>query len=369
MSVDEFCVPAEWEPHAACVMAWPYRHDYWPEKARPAQTAFQTVIRAICRSEKVILAVHPTQVTYCEMLMREEVKEGMVEIWEVPYDDAWTRDIAPTYVVGCDGREIRGIDWTFNSWGGLHHSYKLDVEFARALCTRQDVVAYSTDLICEGGALAFDGEGTLVTTESVLLSKSRNGPKLTKQDVESTLLRLLGCKKLIWLPEGVYGDETGGHIDNLMAFVGPAEVVLCWTDDETDPQYAISRRAEQVLERSTDAKGRPFKIHHLHQPNPFVIVCIYKRGVLTSQHIMEQKWFENGKAKRVPASYVNFYIANKSVVVPQFNQPEWDLLAWTLLEKLFPGREIMGVDARPILMGGGAIHCITQQVPRTVTNQ
>ena len=369
MSVEEFCVPAEWEPHAACIIGWPYRYDYWPERARPAQAAFQAVIRAISRSEKVILVVHPTQVTYCEMLMSEEVKEGMVEIWEVPYDDAWTRDIAPTYVVSSDRRELRGVDWTFNSWGGLHHSYELDVKFARALCERQDVVSCSTDLICEGGSLAFDGEGTLVTTESVLLSKSRNGPKMSKQAVEAVLLQMLGCQKLIWLPEGVYGDETCGHIDNLMAFVGPAEVVLCWTDDETDPQYAISRRAEEVLETSTDAKGRPFKIHYLHQPNPLVRVSVYARGVLKSQYIVEQKWCEKVRGSRIPASYVNFYIANKSVIVPQFNQPKWDVLARTLLEKLFPGREVIGVDARPIIMGGGAIHCITQQVPRTLTDQ
>lgn len=369
MSTDGFRVPAEWEPHAACIIAWPYRAEYWPEKARPAQAAFQTVIRAICRSEKVILIVHPTEVPCCEILMSDEVKEGNLEIWKHLYDDSWTRDIAPTYIVSSDRRELRGVDWTFNSWGGLHLSYEQDVEVARALCKRQDIIAHSTDLICEGGALAFDGEGTLVTTESVLLSKSRNGHSWTKQEVEKTLLGLLGCEKLIWLPEGVYGDETCGHIDNLMAFVRPAEVVLCWTDDETDPQYTISRRAEQVLENSTDARRRPLKIHHLHQPNPFVIIGIYTRNVLTSERIVEQGECEDSRGgKRVPASYVNFYITNKSVIVPQFDQPVWDLAAVTLLAKLFPRREIVGVDARPILMGGGAVHCITQQVPSTATS-
>lgn len=363
---DSYRVPAEWEPHAACVMGWPFTSEVWPERAVPARQAFTSVVQAISRSEKVILLVRQTELDRCRRVLRKEIAENRVELCDaVLYNDVWTRDAGPTFVISDDGKRVRGVDWTFNCWGGQRYDCGHMKELARALCKKLGLAFSSTSLVCEGGALAFDGAGTVVTTESVLLSSTRNG--CNKQEVERKLSECLGGVKVIWLPEGVYADSTDGHVDNLLAFVGPAEVVLCWTDDHSDPQFSISRQAEQVLLNATDAKGRRFKIHRLHQADPLYFV--YKQENQRERKFVSKEEAEQiGKeVMRVTASYINFYIANKSVIVPQFDQLMWDQAALVLLGKLFRGREMVGIDARPIVIGSGGIHCITQQLPATTS--
>ena len=201
------------------------------------------------------------------MALASEIENKQVEIHPLPCDDAWMRDTAPTFVVDQGRKDVRGVDWTFNGWGHgtlLVHEYKEDAKVAGAVCEMLGCKKYSSDLVCEGGALAYDGEGTVITTESVLLDEKRNGGKKTKDEIQQILLSNLGAEKVIWLPRGLYGDDeknTNGHIDNLVAFVAPAVVVLAWTDDETDPQFQRSKMAEDILKSSTDAKGRKFTIH------------------------------------------------------------------------------------------------------------
>lgn len=203
--------------------------------------------------------------TFTEEHSRElatKISKRQVEVCFMPCDDAWLRDMGPTFVIGQNGTEVRGVDWTFNGWGEIVDEYKKDDAFARAFCEAEQYKVYSSDLVCEGGGLAFDGEGTVITTETVLLDEDRNGKVKSKEEVESILLKYLGANKVIWLPEGVYGDaDTKGHIDNLVAYVRPGEVVLNWTDEESDPQYPVSVRAEQLLKNATDAKGRKFTVH------------------------------------------------------------------------------------------------------------
>ena len=202
--------------------------------------------------------------TFTEEHSREletKISERQVEVCSLPCDDAWLRDMGPTFVIGQDRREVRGVDWTFNGWGEIVYDYKKDAAFARAFCEAEQYKVYSSDLVCEGGSLAFDGEGTVITTETVLLDEDRNGKVKTKEDVERILSSYLGADKVIWLPDGVYGDDTKGHVDNLVAFVKPGEVVLNWTDEDSDPQYPVSVRTEQLLKNATDAKGRVFTVH------------------------------------------------------------------------------------------------------------
>ena len=199
------------------------------------------------------------------MELVSEITDKQVEIRPLPCDNVWMRDTAPIFVVDQGRKEVRGVDWTFNGWGfRLLLEHENDAKVAGAVCEMLGCKKYSSDLVCEGGALAYDGEGTVITTESVLLGKNRNGGKKTKDEIQQILLSNLGAEKVIWLPRGLYGDdetETNGHIDNLVAFVAPAVVVLAWTDDKTDPQFPISKMAEDILKSSTDAKGRKFTIH------------------------------------------------------------------------------------------------------------
>ena len=357
---DGFHAPAEWEPHAACLIAWPIRSDVFPFDVKRAQKAYIEVVKAVCRSENVLLCIQKGKFSpESRDQLREEIAEGSVVVVDFEwYYDAWTRDIGPTYVRSSDKREVRGVEWTFNGWG----SGTVYKGFARDVCKVQEMKYYVTELICEGGALAFDGEGTVITTESVLLNANRNGKTKTKVEVEATLSQYLGSSKVIWLPEGVYGDNgtfTSGHIDNLVAFVRPAEVILCWADDETDPQFPVAKKAEEILLSSTDAKGRVFKVHHLNQPNPPLYVTNEESAAYTPDILPA---LEAGT--RMPASYVNFYISNGAVIVPQFGQPQTDSAALEKLRELFPTREVIGVvEGRQILLGGGCVHCITQQVP------
>jgi len=209
-------------------------------------------------------------------------------------------------------------------------------------------------LILEGGSIHTDGEGTLITTEQCLLHPNRN-PSLSRNQIEALLKDYLGVDKIIWLGRGVYMDETDGHVDNLCCFIRPAEVLLTWTDDRSDPQYDISKNALDRLSRARDAKGRRFLVHKIHQPGPLYITGEESKGIGRSGQTMNRQ-----PGTRMAGSYVNFYIANTGIVMPVFDDP-FDAAALSMIQSLFPKRAITGVPAREILLGGGDIHCITQQ--------
>jgi putative agmatine deiminase len=212
--------------------------------------------------------------------------------------------------------------------------------------------------VLEGGSIHSDGEGTILATEACLLSRGRN-PELSRAEIEQELKNYLGAQKIVWLPRGIYNDETNEHVDNVCAYVGPAEVVLAWTEDENDPQYALSRASLDALEAATDAKGRHFTVHKL--PIPAKPICV-------TEEELQGYAFEEGEdtreaGERLAASYVNFYISNGGIILPQFGD-ENDAEAVRILGGLFPGRRVYPIPARSILVGGGNIHCVTQQIPR-----
>ena len=353
---DGFHMPAEFEPHEGCFLIWPERPDSWAGGAYAARKAFVKVISAIARWEKVTVFASYNQYENARASLPPQVR-----VAELSTDDAWARDVSPVIVKNAAG-EIRGIDWGFNAWGGLYDGlyfpWDRDNHVARKACDLLDIDCYDRrDFILEGGSIHADGEGTVMVTEECLLSPGRN-PDLSREEIEQVLRDNLGAEKVLWLPYGIWGDETNGHVDNICAFTAPGEVVLAWTDDERDPQYERSMADLTYLQSQRDAKGRPITVHKLPLPRP---VYVTEAECAALEPMDGEPTRSPGE--RLAASYVNFYIANGGIILPAFGDPA-DEQAAEVLQRCFPGREIVSIPARDILTGGGNIHCITSQVPK-----
>jgi agmatine deiminase len=270
------------------------------------------------------------------------------------------RDCGPTFVVDGKGG-VRGVDWMFNAWGGLegglYFPWDLDEAVPQKVLEIEGLDRYRAPLILEGGSIHVDGEGTLITTEECLLNPNRN-PSLSRPEIEEYLRQYTGASQIIWLGNGVYNDETNGHVDNLCCYLSPGIVALTWTDDPNDPQYPISQDALARLSKVTDARGRSLEVVKLHQPDPILIAEAEADGVDAVDGT-----YPRNPGDRMAASYVNFYLCNGGAIVPVFGDHH-DQLALETLQKALPGRKVVGVPAREILLGGGNIHCITQQQPR-----
>ncbi len=353
-AADGFRMPGEFELHAGCWMAWPERTDNWREDAAPAQAAFAAVASAIAASEPVTMAVSDAQFERCRSLL-----PGQIRVVEVSTDDAWMRDTGPSFVVDGSGRR-RGVDWRFNAWGGheggLYSPWERDDRVAAKVLEVEGADRYRAPLVLEGGAIHVDGEGTVLTTEQCLLNPNRN-PDLSRAQIEVALREHLGAEKVVWLDRGVFEDETDGHVDNISCFARPGLVLLTWSDDGSDPQHEISRQARERLEAETDARGRPFEIVTLPSPGPLTTTAAEAEGVDAVEGTKPRRGGD-----RLAASYVNFYLGNSRIVFPLLDE-RFDEEAAAILGRCFPAREIVGVPAREILLGGGNIHCITQQVP------
>lgn len=351
-----FRMPAEYEPHQGTLMVWPTRPGSWPFDGRDAKPAFAKIMATIANSEQVYLLVDAEH--------RAEAEEALgdrVIYLDIPTNDAWARDTGPTFLVNSRAEKL-AMDWSFNAWGGqfdgLYQDYQADDLVASRFSSALEIPRYDAHpFVLEGGAVHSDGEGTIMVTESCLLSPGRN-PKMTKAEIETFLKEHLGAEKVLWLPYGIYQDETNEHVDNVAAFVGPAEIVLAWTDDISDSQYAMSKADWDYLAEQTDAKGRSLTVHKLLIPQKTQVVEVSD----LAGYRYEEGEEERTEGERLAASYVNFYISNGTVLVPQFDDPH-DQLAIELLAQLFPTRDVVGIPAREILLGGGNIHCITQQIP------
>ncbi|MBR4320065.1 MAG: agmatine deiminase [Oscillospiraceae bacterium] len=353
---DGFRMPAEFEPHHGTMMIFPERSGSWPYNAEPALPSFLEIWKAITEDEKLYLITSEKTRLKAETLCKE-LKN--IEILEIPQDDAWARDTAPTFVKNADTGEVRGIDWQFNAWGGtfdgLYANWEQDNALAKAFCQKEKFSCYDAQhFVLEGGSIHANGKGLVLTTEACLLSQGRN-PELSKSQIEEMLCEYLNAEKIIWLPRGIYNDETNEHVDNICAFVKPDEVVLAWTENQNDPQYALSFSCLEVLENAG------LKVHKL--PIPEYPVCV-------TEHDLKGYVFEEGEdvrevGERLAASYVNFYFTNHSVLFPQFGgeNAESDKKAVHIMQALCPDRKIIPISARELLLGGGNIHCLTQQIP------
>ena len=358
---DGFYMPGEYEPQKGCIMIWPERPGSWPYGAKAARRAFKKIIAAIAESEEVFVAAG-------EKCFENAVSElsdiENVHVFKAETDDAWARDVAPTFVKNNAGI-VRAVNWTFNAWGGdyngLYASWDKDDAFAKFFAEKEGYKVYdASPFVLEGGSIHSDGEGTVMVTEKCLLSPGRN-PGLSKDEIEQKLKEYLGVQKVIWLPNGIYNDETDEHVDNVCAFIRPGEAVLAWTNDENDPQYIMSKEDLDVLEHETDAKGRKITVHKLPIPEKHVFI---------GEEDLTGYEFEEGEdereiGERLAASYVNFYFSNSAVILPAFGgeNTESDREAVKIMEKLCPERKVVQIPARDILLGGGNIHCITQQIP------
>jgi agmatine deiminase len=351
---DGYRMPGEFEPHSGCWMLWPERPDNWRLGGKPAQQAFVAVASAIAGSEPVSVGVSAAQYANARRLLPSAVR-----VVELSSNDAWMRDVGPTFVVN-DRGGVRGVDWMFNAWGGLdgglYFPWDRDDAVAQKVLEIEGCDRYRAPFVLEGGAIHVDGQGTLITTEECLLNRNRN-PQLSREEIEGLLRRYLKVEAIVWLGKGTYKDETDGHVDNLCSYVKPAEVVLNWTDDRSDPQYESSRDAYERLMEARDSRDRRFKVHKLVQPGPLYMTPEEAAGIDSAEGTRPRQ-----AGDWLAGSYVNFYIGTRRVVVPLLDARR-DGNALRKLKSLFPGREVVGVPGREILLGGGNVHCITQQVP------
>jgi len=330
----EFQQPAEWEPHAACWVAWPSAEDLWLENLAPAREAWVKMARAIAGGERLeVLVPDAAQ----EQAARAALGAVEARFHRVPFGDIWLRDTAPIFV-----RDARGAVATarfrFNGWGGkyvLEH----DDQVAARIAALAGLPDRRAEWVLEGGSIDVDGQGTCLTTRQCLLNPNRN-PSMGAEAIEAELASSLGILKTVWLGDGLLHDHTDGHVDNVARFVGVGVALCMEARGGDDPNRVALDAIARDLAASTDARGRRLEVVRIPSP-----------GRVT-----------DGEGKIVPASFMNFYVGNRAVVVPTYGTP-WDDEAVAAIGVLFPGREAVGVDARAILSGGGAFHCITQQVP------
>lgn len=361
----KFIMPAEYERHEGTIVIFPERAGSWGRDPSAAQRDFSRVISAIAEDERAFVIVNSRTRAVVEKLLGGDTNTDNIKFFEIDSDDSWARDVAPTFVRNIGSGRICGIDWNFNAWGGeidgLYADWAKDNALAARFC---ELAGYeridARHFTLEGGSVHSDGEGTLMVTESCLLSAGRN-PQLTKAEIERELCRYLGGEKVLWLPRGIFNDETNEHVDNVCAFLRAGEVCLAWTDNESDPQYPLSAACLKYLEGETDARGRRLTIRRL--PIPDIPVTVTAED-------MDGYEFEDGEdmrevGERLAASYVNFYFTNGAVLLPQFGgeNEESDKRAVRLMSEWLPERRIVPIDACRIIRGGGNIHCITQQVP------
>ncbi len=354
---DGYIFPFEGDKHYGTIVMLPYRKDTWRNDAKPALEEFLNVVEAITPYERVILVVDPS-IEY-SVVSRFELPN--VFILRLPYDDAWARDSLPVFRQNKE-YHLAGVDFGFNAWGGtfdgLYSPWDKDDTIGRKLLLelRRQRKA-EKDFILEGGSIHTDGKGTLLTTEECLLSKGRN-PSRNKEQIEQRLLTSLNRKKVIWLPFGIYQDETDGHVDNRACFLSPDTIALAWCDDVNDPQYERCMADLEVLRKETDFQGNPYRIIRLPLPK-----VRYRTKEEVSGLKNEGEAVRRQEGRRLAGSYVNFYRGEKYILLPKFNDPR-DEVNVKILEEFYQGqKKIIPLYSREILLGGGNLHCITKQIP------
>ena len=338
---DGYAMPAEWAPHSQTWMIWPERPDNWRLGGQPAQVAFAEVAKAIASFEPVTVGVSAAQYARANQLLDHPA----IRVVELSSDDAWVRDTGPTFVTNGQGG-LRGVDWVFNAWGGLngglYSSWDRDDQVADKILGLERCPRYRTEgFVLEGGAIHVDGEGTLITTEECLLNPNRN-PHLQRHEIEQMLRDYLGVDCIIWLPEGLYNDETDGHVDNFCCFVRPGEVLLAWTDDPEDPNYSRCQAALAVLEQAVDAQGRSLTVHRMPIPGPIHASEEECAGVEPAAGSQPRD-----PSIRLAGSYINFLIVNGGIIAPSFDDPQDDTARQTL-EGLFPERRVV-IDRKSVV--------------------
>ena len=332
-------MPAEWEPHQSTWISWPHNEETWPDELENVEATMAEVVRILSLSETVRINVNSAEHRRRAVDALARIGTvGDVRFHEVPTNDAWVRDYGPLFVLGRSG-ELAATVWGFNSWGGKYPPYVLDDEAGAKMAAELDVPVFDGGMVLEGGSIDVNGSGLLLTTESCLINPNRN-PEMYRQEIEDRLKGFLGVECVIWLREGIAGDDTDGHIDDIARFVSPSTILVTVpSDPEHDDFAALSEAAEHLREFSSTS-GSNLEVLELPVPEPLFV-----------------------KGERMPASYANFYVGNRTVLVPTFRDSN-DETALAMLRRHFPTRDVVGIDCSELIWGLGAFQCLTQQVPR-----
>jgi agmatine deiminase len=333
-------MPAEWEPHEATWLSWPHNVESWPGKFEPVPAIFAEIVAALCEHEEVrILAGSEELEQSARRALRARGCESPgVRFFRIPTDDSWMRDHGPIFVRHPE-RGLAMTDWKYNAWGGKYPPYDRDDAVPARINETLRLPRFEPGIVLEGGSIDVNGRGTLLTTEACLLNPNRN-PTLSKREIERRLEDYLGVTHVVWLGDGILGDDTDGHVDDLARFVSPTTVVTAVEEDPADGNYRALRDNLERLRATRDESGRPIDVVELPMPP-----ALYHTE------------------RRLPASYANFYVGNRAVLVPVFDHPRDDAACATLA-RLFPGRRIARIRCADLVWGLGAIHCVTQQQPR-----
>lgn len=336
-------MPAEWEPHEATWLSWPYNPRTWPHyDFTIIEDIWAQMAAALAPGEIVnILASERLHERVRKALSKRNVPEDRIHLHNVPTNDVWARDHGPIFLVRGEGstRERLILNWDYNAWGGKFPPWDDDNRVPARVSEITGIDHVTPGMILEGGSIDVNGRGCLLTTEQCLLNKNRN-PSLTREQIEQRLRDHLGATKILWLHDGLEGDDTDGHVDDITRFVAERVIVTTMCEDTGDANHAVLAENRKRLDAMRDQEGRPFEIVELPMP---------------------QRRIDLGK-RRLPASYGNFYIGNAAVLLPVFNDPN-DQRAIDILSPLFPGRKIVPIDCRDLIVEGGALHCVSQQQP------
>jgi agmatine deiminase len=332
-----YAMPAEWCRHEATWLAWPKDPVTWPGRVPQVESIFLEMIALLSAYERVELLVDDAA---AEMSVRERLKTSNVCFHRIPTVDSWIRDYGPNFLLRSTGGsvELAFNHWVFNAWGDKYEELKKDADIPSKIAALLDVPRFVPGIVLEGGSIDVNGAGVCLTTEQCLLNPNRN-PRLSRREIEGYLKRYLGVVKVIWLGQGIAGDDTDGHVDDIARFVAPDTIVCAVEEDPADENFGLLQDNLRRLQSVKDANGKPFAIVRLPMPG-----CV------------------EGIEGRLPASYANFYTANGIVLVPAFGERN-DGKVVDILRRLFPARRIIGINCEPLVWGLGAIHCVTQQQP------
>jgi len=338
-----YAMPAEWEPHSATWLAWPHKLATWPGKFEPVPHVYAELIKALSDGGEPVhvLVNNPDMRAFAMSILKEHKADAStVRFFEIPTNDVWMRDHGPIFVRReAPAPRLLAIDWGYNSWGGKYPPFDLDDVTPQRIGEALKLPVIEGHMILEGGSIDVNGEGVLLTTEACLLNPNRN-PHLSKDQIEQRLRDFLGVLKILWLGDGIVGDDTDGHVDDLTRFVSANTIVTVVESDSSDVNYEALRENRERLNEMTNLDGKHFEIIDLPMPNPIEF-----------------------DGNRLPASYANFYIGNGTVVVPTYDSGRKDSQAVGILQDLFPSRRVVGIRSTDLVWGLGSFHCITQQQP------
>ncbi len=333
--------PAEFAPHAATWLSWPHKEASWPGKINAIYPSYVKFIKELIKGERVKINVVDAamQQQATDWMTRFDVDLSKVDFFIHPTNDAWCRDHGPAFLINPSAHPQKVIvDWGYNAWGNKYPPYDLDDVIPTRIAEHYGLPVWHPGIVMEGGSVEFNGKGTLLTSTACLLNPNRN-PHLNQEQIEKYLRDYYGVEQILWVDEGIVGDDTDGHIDDTVRFVNADTVLATVESDRTDENYALLQHNLQQLKSMRLIDGKPLNIIELPMPSPL-----------------------SYEGQRLPCSYANFYIANHAVIVPVFNCKQ-DETALRIIEQCFPGRQVVGIDSVDIIWGLGSFHCLSQQEP------